>query len=160
MSGQVLIVGLGNTLAGDDGVGIAVVERLRAAGLPPDTRAEVGGTDSLCLTEIWKGERKIWFVDAVIGGKPPGTVHRLGHRQLLEAPQKHRGAHQLSLAENLRWLLLARRDLTAVRFRLWGVEPGELRPNERLSPPVARAADRLCDRIRLEARAASECEYS
>jgi len=160
MSAEILVVGLGNTLAGDDGVGIAVVECLRAAGLPPGMRAEIGGTDSLCLAEIWKGERQIWFVDAVIGGEPPGTVHRLEHRQLLEAPQTHRGAHQLSLAENLRWLLLAHRDLRAVRFHLWGVEPGELRTYERLSPPVARAANGLCDRIRLEALAASECEYS
>ncbi len=153
MKDSVLIVGFGNVLAGDDAAGIAVIECLRAVGVPRGVRTEIGGTDSLCLADLWDGEREIWITDAVAGGGPAGTVHRLDHEQLLRVPQKHASAHHLGLAENLRWLSLARPDMREVRFRLWGIEPGELREPGRLSPPVARAVAPLADRIRNEALA-------
>jgi len=131
------VVGFGNTLVADDGAGPAAVERLRGLGLPAGLRAEQGGEDALRLGRLWEGEADVWLIDALVRGARPGTVHRLGHEEVLAVPQRHAGAHRLSLPECLRWLCLAEPRMAAVRYRLWGVEPEQLDLREGLTPAVA-----------------------
>lgn len=138
-----LVVGFGNSLAADDGAGPAVVDRLRvrqrAAALPEGARIEEGGQDSLRLPALWSGEPLIWLVDALSRGAPPGTIHRIGHDELLAIPQSHAGVHLLSLPESLRWLAVGCPEMGGVRYRLWGIEPARLASGEGLTPAVALA---------------------
>jgi hydrogenase maturation protease len=147
----ILLVGFGNELRADDGVGPALVARLRAGGVPAGLRVEEGETDALRLASLWAGEAHVWLVDAFLRGHAPGTIHRLTHDELLALPQSHAGAHQLSLPECLRWLLLAEPALREVRFRLWGVEPANLAASRGLSSPVRAALDGLAAELRGEA---------
>jgi hydrogenase maturation protease len=147
----VLVVGFGNALVADDGIGPAVIACLRRRGLPEGVRAEEGGQDALCLASLWRGEPEIWLVDALLRGASPGTVHCLAHEAVLALPQRHGTAHQLSLPECLRWLALGFPELGAVRYRLWGIEPFRIDLREGLSQPVERAVARLCDELVLEA---------
>ena len=147
MSAAVLVVGFGNALCGDDGVGPAVIERLRAAGLPRGVRAEHGGSDSTSLAELWGGEPEVWLVDALARGAAPGTIHRLEHEELMALEQRHASAHGLSLPENLRWIALARPDLARVRYRLWGVEPRGLDPGSALSSEALDAVEVVAHEI-------------
>jgi hydrogenase maturation protease len=148
LAGSALVVGFGNSLVADDGVGLAVVERLRAEGLPEGARAEEGGQDSLHLRALWRGESEVWLVDALCRGAPPGTIHRMGHDELLAMPQGHAAAHRLSLPESLRWLALAYPEMSALRYRLWGIEPERLTPGEGLSPAAALAVAAVALEIR------------
>lgn len=148
----VLVVGFGSTLMADDGAGPAVVESLRRA-TQPGLRAEDGGQDSLRLPSLWRGEPEVWLVDALVRGAPPGTLHVVPHEQLLEIPQRHGTAHQLSLPESLRWLALAWPELASVRYTLFGIEPERLELVQGLSPAVAAAVERLARE--LGARAAA-----
>lgn len=148
LTARVLVVGFGNLLAGDDGVGPATVARLRALGPPEGCRAEEGGCDALLLSALWRGEPEVWIVDAVARGSPAGTVHRLSHEEVLALPQRHAGAHQLSLPEALRCLALAFPEMAGVRYRLWGVEPLRAAPPAGLSAPVVAAADAVAEEIR------------
>jgi len=147
MSGEILIVGFGNTLTGDDGAGPAVIARLREIGLPAGVRAEEGHGDSLRLPSLWRGEGRIWLVDAILGGLPPGSIHRLGHDEILAVPQRHATAHRLSLPESLRWIGVASPAMAAVGYRLWGIEPRSLAPGTGLSPEVARAVETVAREI-------------
>ncbi len=143
-----LIVGLGNPLMGDDGVGHAVVERLcRLLPQHHGVRAEYGDTDALRLPALWHGEEEVWLVDAVCSGALPGTIHRLDHEALLAAPQRHHHAHRLSLPESLRWIALGVTEMASVRYRFWGIEVHEVAPGEGLSPPVAAAAEYVASEI-------------
>jgi len=135
---------------GDDGVGLEVARRLAAGMLPPHARAEIGGSDSLVLPTLWQGEESVWLVDALRRGETPGTVHRLGHDELLLLPQGHRGAHQLSLPESLRWIATSCPEMRAVRYRLWGVEPAVIEPTEGLSPQVEEAVAMVVEAIMRE----------
>ena len=160
-----LVVGFGNPLMGDDGVGAAVVAELArisrqlsaAAGDAPHPARfsrlgvldEIGAppvlrlstlADVLHLPAAWRGEARVWMVDAVLRGAAPGAVHRLGHEEVLENPQRHATVHHLSLAEGLRWIVHSCPAMVCVRFRLWGVEAESVEPVEALSPVVARAA--------------------
>ena len=143
-----LVVGFGNPLMGDDGVGAAVVAELArisrqlsaAAGDAPHPARLSTLADVLHLPAAWRGEARVWMVDAVLRGAAPGSVHRLGHEEVLENPQRHATVHHLSLAEGLRWIVHSCPAMVCVRFRLWGVEAESVEPVEALSPVVARAA--------------------
>ncbi len=155
---RILVVGLGNSLMADDGVGIAVAERLRSRPLPQGARAEAGDTDSLRLLSLWRGEAEVWLVDAILAGAPPGTIHRLSHEEAISIPQRHAAAHFMSLPESLRWIAAARPDMAAVRYRLFGIEPESIALSPGLTPAVARAADALADEIAAEIGALADAE--
>ncbi len=140
-----LVVGFGNTLAGDDGVGPVVARQLAALDLPPHARVVEARTDALELAGLWRGELQVWMVDALIRGAAPGTIHRLDHDEVMSVAQHHATVHQLSLPECLRWLALAEPAMAGVRYRLYGVEPQWLGLSEGLGPAVAAAANRLVE---------------
>lgn len=133
---RIVIVGFGNSLMADDGVGPAVAAALRANGLPHGVRVEDGESDSLRLAALWRGEPEVWLIDALLRGAPPGTVHRLAHDELLAVPQRHGTAHHLSLPESLRWLAIADPAMASVRYRMWGIEPAVIAPRPALSLSV------------------------
>jgi len=147
---RILILGLGNPLMGDDGIGAAIVEDLQRRHPVEGLRAEVA-PDILHLTSLWDGELDVWLVDAVSGGGPPGAIHIMGHERIFGLEDVHRSAHQLSLPEGLRWLIHGYPELSKARFRLWGIEPGQIVAASGLTPVVAAAAEALSQAIAREA---------
>jgi hydrogenase maturation protease len=106
----VLVVGLGNPLLGDDGVGWAVIDALDARLARPATPEEwppleldrlAGG--GLTLMERLVGHSRAILVDAITTGtEPPGTVRRLRLDDLVGGPTGHLdNAHDASLARAL-----------------------------------------------------------
>ena len=149
---RLLIVGLGNSMMADDGLGHVVVERLRCRDLPQSVRLAAIDDDVLALTRLWKGERAVWIVDAVSSDCPAGTRHLFEHHQLLRLPAGGLSVHHPSVGESLRWLQLARPEMSAVAFRLYGVEVGVVRPERGLTDAVTESVTHLVDDIALAAR--------
>jgi hydrogenase maturation protease len=144
---KTLIVGFGNTLMGDDGVGPMVIRHLKRRKLPTNLRVVECGSDSLILPSFWRGEAQIWMIDALVRRQEPGTIHTLGHEEVMSIPQRHATVHHLSLPEGLRWIRLAYPEMCNVTYRLWGVEPEGLDLGEQLSPPVEDAVAVVSDLI-------------
>jgi hydrogenase maturation protease len=71
----VLVVGIGNSDRGDDGVGPAVARRLRGR-VPPGVSVLERGGDALALIEDWEGVPSVIVVDAVAPITEPGRIHR------------------------------------------------------------------------------------
>ncbi len=151
----ILIVGFGNPLMADDGAGPDVVRRLAAGPPPAGVRVEDGGSDSLRLPSLWKGEQQVWIVDAVAAGGQGGDVVHLGHEEMLAVPQRHATAHALSLPEALRWIALSYPEMAGVRYRMWGIGVRDLTLRTGLSPVVSAAVDRTVGEIVQEAERAS-----
>jgi hydrogenase maturation protease len=76
MSNDVLVIGVGNTFRGDDGVGPAVAARLRELALLGVTVLEQSG-EGTSLIAAWENAAYVIVVDAVQSGAEPGTIHRL-----------------------------------------------------------------------------------
>lgn len=148
---QLLVLGLGNPLMGDDGLGHAVVGRLEQSSLPLGLRLLRIDGDVLGLAELWRGEAAVWMVDAVQGPMPAGTLRVSEHEELLEMPAAGRSCHHPDLGESLRWLRLAYSELAAVRFRLFGIAVAAVRPEIGLSPSIEEGAGRAADAIRTAA---------
>jgi hydrogenase maturation protease len=72
----VLVIGIGNELRGDDGAGVAVARRLRAAA-PDEIEIAVHQGEAAGLIDVWRGRTTAVVVDAMRSGAPPGTIRRL-----------------------------------------------------------------------------------
>lgn len=73
---KTLILGLGNVLMGDEGIGVHVVRALEKRSLPPNVECLDGGTGGFVLLEPLQNAARIILIDAAADGNPPGTVTR------------------------------------------------------------------------------------
>ena len=138
-----VVLGLGNTLHSDDGVGPQALEKLRSdPRVPADVSLIEGGTLGLeLLTYIWDCSYLL-VLDAVDVGQPPGTLVRMSSQELQTLPGKG-SVHQLGLADLLVALrILANRTPEVV---LLGVQPASIEWGTELSPAVGAALDSLVD---------------
>ncbi|WP_305042324.1 hydrogenase maturation protease [Geoalkalibacter sp.] len=144
--GQItIILGLGNPLMGDDGLGIVAVERLAEMDLPDGVAVMDGGTGGLTLLHLMEGARRVIFVDAVEMGRAPGHIacFDLGRAEVAE--QAALSLHHSGLPQIL---ALARELGPLPKVILCGVQPAGVAPGMGLSPPVAAALPELLELIR------------
>jgi hydrogenase maturation protease len=73
---KTLVLGLGNILMGDEGVGVHVVKQLQQRTLPPGVETLDGGTGGFVLLEPLEEAARVILIDAAADGNPPGTVTR------------------------------------------------------------------------------------
>jgi hydrogenase maturation protease len=98
----VLVLGLGNVLLGDDGLGAAAVARLeRSYRIPPGVSLEDGGTLGLSLLGLVAESDRVILVDAVRTGSPPGTLVRIDGEDVMDAVRERLSPHQVGVADLL-----------------------------------------------------------
>ncbi len=73
---KTLILGLGNVIMGDEGVGVHVVRALEKHTLPANVECLDGGTGGFILLEPLQSASRIILIDAAADGNPVGTVTR------------------------------------------------------------------------------------
>lgn len=99
MHGKTLILGLGNTILGDDGVGISVARKIRE-GWPknPDLDIEEASLAGAFLLDLIAGYQTLIITDAIItdDSVPAGSIHLLGMADLGEVGSAY-AAHALDL---------------------------------------------------------------
>jgi len=132
----ILVLGIGNTVMSDDGVGVKVVQSLQDEYRFPD-HVEVldGGTLGLDLLPKLDGISHLIMVDAVETGAEPGTCVRLSGEDLPIALETKLSPHQMGLKDLLavaRLLGHAPGDMTLI-----GVQPGSIEMSCELTPAVA-----------------------
>ncbi len=98
----VLVLGLGNVLLGDDGLGAAAVARLeRSYRTPPGVHLEDGGTLGLSLLGLLAEADRLILVDAVRTESPPGTLVRIDGEDVMDAVRERLSPHQIGVADLL-----------------------------------------------------------
>lgn len=97
---QTLILGIGNLLMGDEGVGVHVIRHLETMALPEGVTCLDGGTGSFLLLEPMQRARKVILIDATIDGAPAGTIRRLTPRFSKDYPRTLT-AHDIGLKDLL-----------------------------------------------------------
>lgn len=141
----VVVLGVGNTLMQDDGVGVQAVQAfMETYDVPQNVRVVDGGMAGFRWLPILEGVDHVVIVDAMTGGGLPGSIYRLD----ADALPKHRGllmsAHEIGITE-----VLSVAELLGVRprIRLIGVQPEccrevglELTPPLRAALPLVTAA--------------------
>lgn len=84
---ETLVIGCGNLLRGDDGVGPLVVRRLAEAGLPSGVRCLDAGTGGLDAALAMRGAARVILVDACRSGAPAGSLCELDGDALAAVPR-------------------------------------------------------------------------
>ena len=137
-TGRIVVLGIGNLLKGDDGVGVRVIEALEARNLPPEVELVDGGAGGLTLLVHFEGARALVIVDAVNLGAPPGTVRAFGLGDIEDAGLPVRfSLHEVGI---LPMLELARQlGQLPGEVRIIGVQPERFDLGDQLSEAVAAA---------------------
>jgi hydrogenase maturation protease len=98
---RVVVIGLGNPLMGDDGLGLAVLERLRDYALPPAVELVDGGTWGMNLLPVIEDADELILIDAIDVGVAPGTPVHLEHARLPRYLATKISPHQVDLRDVL-----------------------------------------------------------
>jgi hydrogenase maturation protease len=142
---RVLILGLGNTLLTDDGVGVRAAE-LFAAQAGPHTACVDGGTLGFRLADLIFRHPACVIVDAADMGASPGTVKCLDAEAVMRpAAGGSVTVHDLGLPSLLRLLWLER--VPPPRLAIIGVQPLSRAFGTQLSPAIETALPELCAEI-------------
>ncbi len=147
---RTVVVGFGNLLLGDDGVGIHVVQALAGHDLPAGVELVDGGVASLEVLGSLRDAAKVVIVDALTGGGEPGNVYRLTPADL-EPSSVAPGLslHEFSLPQAL---ALLEQTGPLPPIVIFGVEPAAIETGLELSAPVAEAAIRVAGLVAAEVR--------
>lgn len=140
-----VVIGVGNAYRGDDGAGLAVVERLR--GRVPDGVEVVGfEQEPTRLMDAWDGADAVVVVDAVASGGEPGTLHRFdASADAVPARVFRSSTHAFGVGDAVE---IARALGTLPRRVLvYGIEGADFDAREGLSPRVEAAVGRLADTV-------------
>lgn len=153
VDGPLLVLGVGNILMRDEGVGVRVVERLRVSPelLPADVRIVDGGTLGLDLLPLIEEARGLVLVDAIDVQAAPGTLVVLRGHDVTGAFGGHVSPHQVGVGD-----LVAIGELTAVlpeAITLVGIQLAEIDVGLELSEAVEAAVPGAVIAVRDELRA-------
>ncbi len=135
---ELLILGIGNLLLGDEGVGVHAVQQLERMKLPPEVVCLDGGTGGFHLLEAMQQAERIVIIDAA-EGDVPGSFARLRPRYASDYPPTLT-AHDIGLKDLLSAFHLLG-DSPDVRLIAITIDPNQEVGME-LSPDIQRAAEK------------------
>ncbi len=140
--GATLVIGLGNPIMGDDGLGLVALARLeRDWRLPPPIRLVDGGTWGLRLLPLLEEAEAALLLDAIDAGRKPGELIVLGHDEIPRLLGHKLSSHQVDLPELL--ALTELRGTVPGRLAALGLQPARVRISAELSPEVGSEMGRL-----------------
>lgn len=132
---EVVLLGVGNILLSDEGVGVRAIEEIeRRYELPAAVRVIDGGTCGMELLDALAGARHLIIVDAVKSGQAPGTIVRLAGDAVPVFFTTKLSPHQVGLSDVL--AALAVMEESPGETVIIGVEPASLELALELSPTV------------------------
>jgi len=133
---NIIVLGVGNILLQDEGFGVRVSEKLLDTYFFPENATVLdGGTLGMELLRFLSGSRKLIIIDAVDGGKPPGSLYEIRNRDVKAYFSGKISAHELGISEVIASLELLEGPLEEVV--IFGVQPKSLDISLDLTPEVA-----------------------
>ena len=142
----ILILGIGNSLMNDDAVGVTAIQKLTERyHFPAGVTVVDGGTLGLDLLPMLERVKKLLIIDAIDMGAKPGDLFRLAGDEAPRAFASKLSVHQMGVQD-----LLAVAELQGhvpEELVVWGVQPGSIEMEMRLTPAVAAAIAPLLDGV-------------
>jgi hydrogenase maturation protease len=148
---RILVLGVGNLLLSDEGVGVHVAQRMMTMAMPPEVQVVEGGTDGFGLVNVITEADRMILIDAVRGGGQPGSIYRFEIEDCPPYPDIFKtSVHQISILEviNLSSLIGSTPRTTII-----GIEPACMEMGMELSPVVAAKVPRVIQMIKEEVEA-------
>jgi hydrogenase maturation protease len=144
----VLILGIGNILLKDEGIGVHVANKLKELSLPPEVEVMDGGTMGIDLLFYIEDRKKVIVIDTVKAGEPPGTMYRFTDKDLSFKKNFLRTAHGIDFADVVRTAANLGTKPEEVVFI--GIEPEDMNEGLELSSLIAERVPVLIDLVMKE----------
>lgn len=144
----ILVMGVGNILLSDEGVGVRVIEAMRDINLPDTIEILDVGTGALDIIDIIADREKVIIIDAVKGGSEPGAVYRFTPNDIAIQSPTPISVHQFDIPGTLNMAELA--GCMPHQVVIFGIEPQRVEWGLELSPEVAAVIPRVIELITSE----------
>ena len=141
--GRAVVLGLGNPLMGDDGLGLAALERLRERWEIPGVELVDGGTWGMNLLPLVEESTNLILLDAIRSGDAPGTLVEWERDRLPRYLSLKLSPHQIDLREVL--ALAEWRDTMPEEIVAIGLAPRDVVMTTSLSPEVESGLDQVVE---------------
>ena len=149
---KILILGIGQSLRGDDAAGLETV-RLWRRQYPESAalvRVELSEMPGMALLDMLEGVDATVIVDAVQTSAPPGTILRLGPNALASFTPDSASAHGWGVAETLQLGRSLYPSMSNCRITLIGIVGKDFSIGAGLSPEVHEALEKAADMVEQE----------
>lgn len=144
----VLVLGIGNILLRDEGIGPRVAQLLQAAALPAGVEVCDGGTAGFNLIDVLAGRRKVIVIDALDAGHAPGSIVRLTPQDLTRQDRPNLSLHDLGLLEALD--MAQQLGEAPQEVVIFGIQPQDLSCGLDLSPTIRACVPELVNLVLAE----------
>ena len=146
MSENKLVVGLGNVLLKDEGVGVRCVEYLRNSGSHKGIKLVDGATLGFDLLEEMNGFENVVLVDAVDMGKEPGHISSFSAERVASLPSSGKfSLHEINLVDVIQ--LGKKMGYNFSNVRIVGIQPKEISRGDRLSEIIEEKLPALAEKV-------------
>ncbi len=145
MSERIVVLGIGNTILSDEGLGVKALDVLKESySFRPSVELLDGGTIGIDLLYFIEEADRLLVLDAVSGGKPPGSVYVFEHDEVKKYFRNKVSMHEIGFQEVMALLDLKGKELKEVV--VMGIEPKVIDIGTELSPEVESAMPNLIDK--------------
>jgi hydrogenase maturation protease len=120
---RIVVIGVGNLLQKDEGIGIHAVKALQEISLPKDVELIDGGTSPDLIAYTRAGDKMI-IIDCAKAGGEPGAIYRFKPEDLVAGKGGLASAHEMGVVENLNLMSLTGNQPKEVV--IIGIEPAEI----------------------------------
>jgi hydrogenase maturation protease len=142
---KTVVLGVGNLLLTDEGVGVHVINKMMEMDFPPEVELVEGGVDGLCLMSVVVGTDRLIVIDAVKGGGSPGSIYRFGPEDLVSHTDTSKmSVHQIGILEVTRLSgLVGKLPETTII----GIEPKSVEMGMELTPEIQSKVPRIIELV-------------
>lgn len=143
-SNKVLVLGIGNYLMGDEGVGVHIVQRMEKMGLPEYVDVLDGGTGGFFLMNVFDDYGKVIFLDATMDGKKGGTIALLKPKFAADFP-KALSVHDVGLKDMVEALYLQDilPEMHLVTISVEGIQPMTIEMTKDVEGSIPKAIETI-----------------
>jgi len=141
----VLILGIGNILLRDEGIGVRVIEQMRKRQLPDNVELVDGGTAGADLLDTLAEREKVIVIDAVQTNHAPGTVLRLNVDDLVKPDGIGTSLHELGLCEAL--AMTKQLGCAPGNVIVFGIKPEKIESGLELSETILQSMPKVIELV-------------
>ncbi len=147
-SQSILVMGVGNYLMGDEGIGVHIIQEMAKRELPDKLDILDGGTGGFTLLGCFESYPVIIFVDATADGKDPGTISMIRPRFASDFPSAL-SVHDVGLKDMVEavYLMDMVPDIYLITISIAELKPMTLELSEPVNAAIPRTIDKIIELI-------------
>jgi len=141
---SILVMGVGNYLMGDEGIGVHIIQEMSKIKLPKYVDILDGGTGGFLLLNCFEAYNTIIFIDATMDGKPAGTISLIRPKFASDFPSAL-SVHDVGLKDMIEAVYLMEKipDIHLFTISIEELNPMTVKLNEKVSAAIPKVIENI-----------------